>query len=344
MENTANTSGPIPACPEGSPENFGQPGSGEQAISGGSAREPESGNYMPSGMSGQPYTTTGNIHPGAPDQGQINPQEPDSCSCGQPGDDIRQGCETTYTQPNLNQPGYPGTAPVQPGPYMPNQPGAPVAPHSSAPGQPVYTSVHAPGQNIGSSPGYGIPPQGMPQQSVPPQGMPQQGVPPQQGMSQQSVPPQGMPQQGVPPQGMPGYQGIPAAPYGWSASFQPGQQFTGHFTPPFTPQQPGTYGSAPSQSPHFSDHNTGSDHSHPKFDEHKYGQFMGIMSDLANGNPDVSKMMNFLEGLDTQFWKGALIGVTATLLLTNETVKSAIVGALSGAWGIFQQETKEENK
>jgi hypothetical protein len=69
---------------------------------------------------------------------------------------------------------------------------------------------------------------------------------------------------------------------------------------------------------------------------------MQLVNDVANGNADAARVMNFLGNLDSQFWKGALVGVGATLLLTNDTVKNTIVGALSGLLGVFGNKTAEE--
>ncbi len=84
----------------------------------------------------------------------------------------------------------------------------------------------------------------------------------------------------------------------------------------------------------------------PKHDEHKYGQMMGLVEDLVNGkNPDPSHIMSVLEGLDSRFWKGALVGVGATLLLTNDSVKNAIVGGLSTMFGMNKAgEAKDSSK
>jgi hypothetical protein len=68
---------------------------------------------------------------------------------------------------------------------------------------------------------------------------------------------------------------------------------------------------------------------------------MGLVNDLANGNADASRVMSFLGSLDTQFWKGALVGVAAALLLTNESVKSGIASGLSGIMGVFGKEKEE---
>jgi len=81
---------------------------------------------------------------------------------------------------------------------------------------------------------------------------------------------------------------------------------------------------------------------HPKHDQHQYGQFVQLVQDMANGKADPSRIMGFLEGLDAQFWKGALVGVAAVLLLTNDTVKSTMNSSLSGLMGVLGGEKKEE--
>lgn len=109
------------------------------------------------------------------------------------------------------------------------------------------------------------------------------------------------------------------------------------------------YMAAPSQAqPQQTDH---SDHDHetdahtddhpgqekiPKFDEHKYGQFMDILNDLASGNPpEMSKVMEFMNGTDTQFLKGAAVGAAGVFLMTNETVKSAAVNMVAKIMNAF---------
>jgi hypothetical protein len=82
---------------------------------------------------------------------------------------------------------------------------------------------------------------------------------------------------------------------------------------------------------------------HFKHDEHRYGQLFGIIQDFANGQPDVSRVMNWVEGCDTQFWKGALVGAVAAVLIVNPTVKKTIVDTMSGFWGIFQKSGQEES-
>ena len=81
-------------------------------------------------------------------------------------------------------------------------------------------------------------------------------------------------------------------------------------------------------------------HSHPKHDAHQYGQFMGLVNDAAAGKVDPARVISFMEGMDARFWKGALIGIAATLLFTNDSVKNTVIGALSGVFGMFGKEEK----
>jgi hypothetical protein len=118
----------------------------------------------------------------------------------------------------------------------------------------------------------------------------------------------------------------------------PGQMPHGGYQP-HPGFQPGQEGN-----PYTCGHDTSHGPGHPKHDAHQYGQFMGIVNDIANGNADPSKIMSMLGSIDGQFWKGALVGVGVTLLLTNDTVKSTLMGALAGVMGTFTKETEEKTE
>ncbi|MGE4555753.1 MAG: hypothetical protein AB7D07_02915 [Desulfovibrionaceae bacterium] len=75
--------------------------------------------------------------------------------------------------------------------------------------------------------------------------------------------------------------------------------------------------------------------------ENRYGELYGLIQEAANGNPDVSKFLNFFTQSSTEFWKGALIGTGLTLLLTNDTVKGALSGAFASVWGAFGKSAEE---
>ena len=228
------------------------------------------------------------------------------------------------------------------------------------------------GNDIPSNSSYqSDPPQMAPQEGSyqgGPQAVPSSGVKPDSTGAGQAFQPGQLPGSSY-PQGMPASYGMPygtAAPQGVYGTERPGPaipqqapQFAGAGVAPQTaygnpPQGYGTtpnqvpygqvpYGQVPySQAPYNDPHQTAHRPANPKYDEHQYGQFMEIIKDFANGNTDASRVMTFLEGLDTQFWKGTMIGVAVTLLLTNNTVKDTISGALSGALGIFQKDKNEQ--
>jgi hypothetical protein len=137
-------------------------------------------------------------------------------------------------------------------------------------------------------------------------------------------------------------------PYGVPFASPAGPAFS-HASPSFSDQgapftgyqQPTGAGQVQGQNPHGSPHDTAHEPEHLKHDQHQYGQFMQLVNDISNGNADPSRVMNFLGSLDTQFWKGALVGVAAVLLLTNDTVKNGIASGLSGVMGVFGKEKKE---
>jgi hypothetical protein len=146
--------------------------------------------------------------------------------------------------------------------------------------------------------------------------------------------PQGMPAH----PGMPGPQGMPGP-----SSGNPGHQMGEFGDCLFGYQQPWNFFNAPQdQQSHectcHSSHGPG----HPKHDAHKYGQFIGLVNDLANGKADPYQVMSYLDNLDTQFWKGALVGLAVTLLLTNNPIKKTIGETFSGIWGSSPKETGEK--
>jgi hypothetical protein len=107
-------------------------------------------------------------------------------------------------------------------------------------------------------------------------------------------------------QAPPGYH---QAPPGYHQPFQPG-------VPPF------------SNPFHGFSHTMHGRSGHPKHDQHQYGQIAGLISEFANGNPDLTRVAAYMDGLGNPFWKGALIGAAATLLFTNDQVKTKLFSIL----------------
>ncbi len=72
----------------------------------------------------------------------------------------------------------------------------------------------------------------------------------------------------------------------------------------------------------------------PEAGEKRPGQIMDVVNGIINGeSPDVPKIIDLFESMDTRLWKGAMIGAGVVLLATNETVKKTIGDLLSGIMG-----------
>ncbi len=68
--------------------------------------------------------------------------------------------------------------------------------------------------------------------------------------------------------------------------------------------------------------------------EKKHGQIVDVVNGIINGEtPDIPKLISVFESIDTQFWKGAVIGAVLVLVVTNDTVKKTIGDALSSVMG-----------
>jgi hypothetical protein len=50
-----------------------------------------------------------------------------------------------------------------------------------------------------------------------------------------------------------------------------------------------------------------------------------LVDEIANGGNGLSSLSKMLNVDDSEFWKGALLGAAAVLLLTNESVQGALL-------------------
>jgi hypothetical protein len=200
---------------------------------------------------------------------------------------------------------------------------------------------------------------GQPAYQPPPQGIaPPSGMNPAYGPTMAGGSPAGQPGYQVPPQQM-GYAGMGVAPGGPAVppGYQPPPQYMAYagMNPTYGPTmaQPGyqpppgmgpmgtapVYEGAPGYYvpyPGAPRAQTTAEQSAPGFNTEHYGRIADVVKDIANGEqPDVDKIAALYSGFDAQFWKGALIGAVVTVLLTNETVKTAVAGTLGGIFGAF---------
>jgi hypothetical protein len=79
----------------------------------------------------------------------------------------------------------------------------------------------------------------------------------------------------------------------------------------------------------------------PCLEAQRYAQWMEAACEIANGKPNMEKIMGLMQGYDSQFWKGALVGAAAALLIGNDTVKGAVTETFASIWGMFQGGAKD---
>lgn len=113
-------------------------------------------------------------------------------------------------------------------------------------------------------------------------------------------------------------------PYGYYGAYAPpepppyyGYPYAGYMPPPPPPYPPG-YGPHPGMPPHMQP---------PPTPSPEQAELQSALNDMADKSG-----LGMLKGLfkmdDSEFWKGALVGAAAVLLLTNDSVRESL---LSGA-------------
>lgn len=70
----------------------------------------------------------------------------------------------------------------------------------------------------------------------------------------------------------------------------------------------------------------------PKFDQQKLGKMYSTVNDVINGDADPASLIGLFAENSGDFWKGALVGAAAVVLLNNDAVKGAL-GGLAGSVG-----------
>jgi hypothetical protein len=79
----------------------------------------------------------------------------------------------------------------------------------------------------------------------------------------------------------------------------------------------------------------------PKFDQNKLGKIYGTVSDVMNGEADPSSLVGLFAENGGDFWKGALVGAAAVVLLNNDAVKGALSGVAGSVGAMFGEKDPE---
>ena len=86
---------------------------------------------------------------------------------------------------------------------------------------------------------------------------------------------------------------------------------------------------------------------HPKYDAHRYGQMIDMVGRFLNGEANIGEVVDGLSSLnfqDDQFWKGAVVGAIAALLLTSETVQSGLTKTVGTIFAAAQSGVEKVTK
>ncbi len=73
----------------------------------------------------------------------------------------------------------------------------------------------------------------------------------------------------------------------------------------------------------------------PKFDQQRLGKMYSTVSDVMNGEADPSSLIGLFAENSGDFWKGALVGAAAAVLLNNDAVKGALGGLVGSVGAMF---------
>jgi hypothetical protein len=96
----------------------------------------------------------------------------------------------------------------------------------------------------------------------------------------------------------------------------------------------------PSQDPGFGGRHTG-------HEEQNYGQFADMVGKALQGQANPQDLLSGLLNLNfsgDQFWKGIVVGSVAALLVSNDSMRQAITGALGGIFGNPLEKAKTEGQ
>lgn len=142
----------------------------------------------------------------------------------------------------------------------------------------------------------------------------------------------------APPMGF-GYAGVPPGPmYSPMHPAMAGQQHAAHLAPGYPGA--GHPGAPPLQPPPGAGPYASAAHA-PYGEQPARSQRAGmseLFQEIGNGGNGLSSLAKMLDLDDADFWKGAMIGAAAVLLLTNESVQGMLFGGGNGSKGTAKAE------
>ncbi len=84
----------------------------------------------------------------------------------------------------------------------------------------------------------------------------------------------------------------------------------------------------------------------PSGDMNRFGQYLGVINDVASGRtPELPEIAQMVQQAPGDFWKGAIVGAVAGLLLTSESVRGglgSVMGAVFSGFGGGEKDAEAE--
>ncbi|MBK1647194.1 hypothetical protein [Rhabdochromatium marinum] len=116
----------------------------------------------------------------------------------------------------------------------------------------------------------------------------------------------------------------PFPPHGYEAAYGAYGYAPGYAPPGYAPPPGAGY------PPGYGEPGPGVAHGQPGAQDHTgHGRQAGVsqvIDELASGGNGLNSLSRLLNFDDTEFWKGALVGAAAVMLLTNESVQNTLFG------------------
>lgn len=109
--------------------------------------------------------------------------------------------------------------------------------------------------------------------------------------------------------------------------------------PPYPPQ----YGYQPYPPQfHHQPHQPHHDECHGQGQEDPMNGLFGMFGQMIENNPQLSEVSRMVNATGSDFMKGLVVGAGVAMLLSSESIRSALTDILGKATGMFTEETEEE--